>query len=218
MQTWGFGGHYATWYNLLPCRLSPCSPSSFSSLAQELTIYGPWAKSVFVSKVLSKHSRVPLFSFQATVAKMSSCNRLAIPNLNFIERFSPPLVCPHFFDGSCSPRSIHQKDKSQCEELMEIPLADIPLAEAGHMVKPSISVGGATYQSRYQEIGSLGPPRKQLSMGAGLETGGLSRAEMVVAPLVPGLVAVEAWEAFGFQMYLQTELMVFADDLNVGKA
>ena len=32
---------------------------------------------------------------------------------------------------------------------MEIPLADIPSAEAGHMVKPSISVGGATYQSGY---------------------------------------------------------------------
>ena len=29
-------------------------------------------------------------------------------------------------------------------------------------------------------------------MGAGLETGGLSRAEMMGAPLVPGLVAVEA--------------------------
>lgn len=27
-------------------------------------------------------------------------------------------------------------------------------------------------------------------MGAGLETGGLSRGEMMVAPLVPGLVAV----------------------------
>lgn len=42
-----------------------------------------------------------------------------------------------------------QKDKSQCEELMEIPLADVPLAEAGHMIKPSISVGGATHQSGY---------------------------------------------------------------------
>lgn len=93
--------------------------------------------------------RIVCGCFQATVAKLSSCNRLAIPNLNFIEKFSPPLVCPYFFDGSCSPRSIHQKDKSQCEELMEIPLADIPLAEAGHMVKPSISVGGATYQSGY---------------------------------------------------------------------
>ena len=42
-----------------------------------------------------------------------------------------------------------QKDKSQCEELMEIPLADVPLAEAGHMIKLSISVGGATHQSGY---------------------------------------------------------------------
>lgn len=58
----------------------------------------------------------------------------------------------------------------------------------------------------------------QPSMGARLETGGLSRGEMMVAPLVSGLVAAATGEVIGFQMYLQAELMVFADDLNVGKA
>ena len=66
------------------------------------------------------------------------------------------------------------------QEVMETPLADVLLAKAGHMVKPSMSVGGATHVDT-KRLAHWGH-QDQSSTGAGLEAGSLSRGETMVAP------------------------------------
>lgn len=71
---------------------------------------------------------------------------------------------------------------------METPLADVPLVEAGHMVKPSIIVGGATYRCGSQKVGSWGPQRNSQPHRAGQKRGQLVRGLLPVQGTDRGMV------------------------------
>lgn len=64
--------------------------------------------------------------------------------------------------------------------MMVTPLAAVPLAEAGHMLRPRIIVGGATHKHGSQKAISRGPQRNSQPQRAGQKWGGLERGLLPV--------------------------------------
>lgn len=111
--------------------------------------------------------------------------------------------------------------------MIATPLAAVPLAEAGHMLRPRIFVGGATHKHGSQKAISWGPQRNSQPQRAGQKWGGLERGDSCLSRgqtmVRVGCIGPKGGSKRGmrsdwFQMDLQTHLMLFADGLDVGKA